>query len=206
VHEIKNPVALINGLSEQLQDGELPPAMVEKIGGKIEKASLKILEIVKSVQSLVHGQSAEMTVNNIDGIVEEAVEFSTRKANKLGVEIQCEDIPDVEILCRPIQITQVISNLINNGADAVSELDERWVRVEAKEDGANVIVSVTDSGKIDADLAKKIFTPLFTTKEKGKGTGLGLYLADQIISEHKGKVEIDTTAPNTKFVITLPKK
>ncbi len=206
VHEIKNPVALIHGLAEQLQDGTVTPEMAAKVGSKIEKASTKILEIVKSVQDLVHGQSAEMVMENLAGIVEEAVEFSSRKSSKAGVEIQCDGIPDVDIKCRPIQITQVISNLINNGVDAVAELKERWVRVEAKDAGADVVVSITDSGKIDKEVAKKIFTPLFTTKEKGKGTGLGLYLSEQIIAEHKGKVEIDLTAPNTKFVIKIPKK
>jgi len=71
----------------------------------------------------------------------------------------------------------------------------------------SVVLVVTDSGKgIPPEVREKILQPFFTTKEVGKGTGLGLSISKGLVDSHHGTFVIDSECPNTRFIVTLPKK
>jgi len=96
-------------------------------------------------------------------------------------------------------------NLLNNAHDAIAHLPEKWVRVSVKALGDTVEIRVRDSGRgIPPDIAQKIFQPFFTTKEIGKGTGMGLSISLGIIKAHSGRLTLDESEPNTCFVLSLP--
>jgi signal transduction histidine kinase len=121
--------------------------------------------------------------------------------------VEVSEIPeDLMIECRPTPISQVLLNILNNAFDAIEKMDHRWVRIECVDIGSQVVIRLIDSGPgIREDLRAKILEPFFTTKEVGKGTGLGLSIAHGIVRAHNGKIEIDSSCPNTCFQITLPK-
>jgi signal transduction histidine kinase len=76
-----------------------------------------------------------------------------------------------------------------------------------KDLGTSLEVSVTDSGKgIPKAIRDKLMQPFFTTKGIGKGTGLGLSISRGIVHSHNGVLEVDTSCPNTRFVVRLPKR
>jgi C4-dicarboxylate-specific signal transduction histidine kinase len=94
---------------------------------------------------------------------------------------------------------------VQNAMDAIAELDEKWIKIETTIHLDQLILTVTDSGTGIAEKYKsKIMEPFFTTKEPGKGTGLGLSISKGIIANHKGVIELNSSSPNTQFVITLP--
>ncbi len=69
----------------------------------------------------------------------------------------------------------------------------------------SVFISVTDSGKgIPPEIVAKIALPFFTTKEPGKGMGLGLSLSTRIAADHKGALKYDASSTNTRFILELP--
>src|SRR5690606_32314664 len=98
-------------------------------------------------------------------------------------------------------------NLIQNSADAIAKLEEKWIKLVATSDKYFLTISVEDSGPgIPPELRERILEPFFTTKEVGKGTGLGLPISAGMIKDHGGELTIDSRSSHTKFVIRIPLK
>ena len=123
-----------------------------------------------------------------------------------NVELIVECDPGIVVACRPTQIAQVILNLLNNAYDAVSLLPEKWIRLTVTAVSAGAVeICITDSGHgVPTTILDKIMQPFFTTKEVGRGVGLGLSISQQIIDDHRGKLYLDASHPNTRFVVELP--
>jgi signal transduction histidine kinase len=117
------------------------------------------------------------------------------------------------VACNPSEINQVLLNLIVNAAHAISDVvgsdgkSKGEIRISTRADGADVVITVADTGCGIPDAVRdKIYDPFFTTKAVGKGTGQGLAIAHRIIRErHGGTIECDSTGgKGTRFVIRLP--
>jgi C4-dicarboxylate-specific signal transduction histidine kinase len=145
---------------------------------------------------------------SIGRLIKDVLGFAWDGFERHGIKVQLSEVDDrVAIWCQETQISQVIVNLINNAKDAILPLDEKWIKVEVMDRGSSVEIAVTDSGKgIPAELHDQIMRPFFTTKAMGKGCGLGLSISTSIVESHGGKLTIDSGCPNTRFVISLPKK
>jgi len=104
------------------------------------------------------------------------------------------------------QLRQVFTNLIMNAKNAMPQGGSITIHVKQKEDTIEIIVSDTGIGISENNLSQ-IFEPFFTTRSAGKGTGLGLAITKQIIQEHGGNIDVESTLnKGTTFIITLPKK
>jgi signal transduction histidine kinase len=105
-----------------------------------------------------------------------------------------------------MRIQQVLFNLINNARDACEGFSNPTVRVTAEAFHGWVRVRVWNNGQgIPAALQAKLFQPYFTTKEPGKGTGLGLTICQQLIDQHAGRILFSSQDGDTSFVIDLPR-
>jgi C4-dicarboxylate-specific signal transduction histidine kinase len=125
-----------------------------------------------------------------------------------GVEL-ANEVGDVhlEIDCRPVQITQVLVNLIGNALDAVKAVDERWIRLEVRDLGDEVEVAVVDSGRgVPPELRLRVLQPFFTTKGPGGGMGLGLSIAAGVAADHRGRLYYDESSRATRFAFRHPKR
>ena len=114
------------------------------------------------------------------------------------------DIPDIE--CLPLQINQVVLNLVINAAQAMGPERGTITLRTGMADGQTVRLEVEDTGHgIAPDALSRIFDPFFTTKAVGKGTGLGLSLAYGIVQKHGGRIEVDTElGRGSCFRVLLP--
>jgi len=111
---------------------------------------------------------------------------------------------NIKMDCNSIQIFQVIVNLLHNSIDAISKLNDRWIKYDVGSDEGFVIIKVVDSGNgIDEELVEKIFHSFFTTKQSSKGTGLGLFISKQIAEEHFGDLQY-YKGENTTFILRIP--
>jgi len=141
----------------------------------------------------------------ISDIVEETVRFCQQKFELHRVSLKVEVDKDLCVDCRATEISQVLLNLLNNSYDAVEDLNEKWVLVQAMRNDGHIEISVTDSGNgIHKEDQEKIFNPFYTTKAIGKGTGLGLSISIGIIKSHHGELHYDELSSKTRFVIRLP--
>jgi PAS domain S-box-containing protein len=212
-HEINNPLAIIQGNSLVLQElarkASLDKEVVEKIAITIGQTTDRISKITRSLRWFARdGERDPIEEITVKRIIEETAEFCRERFSTHGIEFYIEAVnPELKIECQPVQISQVLLNLLNNAHDAVEKSEIKWIRISVCELGKNVQLRVTDSGAgIDPDTLEKIFQPFFTTKEIGRGIGLGLSVATGIMESHFGSLAVDSTDSNTCFVATIPKK
>ncbi len=111
-------------------------------------------------------------------------------------------LPEIE--CLPVQVNQVIMNLLVNAAHAIEH--EGIITVRTGADASSVWVEIGDNGAgISPEHLPLIFEPFFTTKPSGRGTGLGLALARDIVRKHGGRIEVESqVGRGTTFRVTLP--
>jgi signal transduction histidine kinase len=105
-----------------------------------------------------------------------------------------------------IQLSQVILNILNNAFDASVESLAKWVKIEIIDKDEYFHIEISDSGAgISPEVEDKIFQPFFTTKELGKGTGIGLSLSKGIVEKHSGRLFVKKESKFNTLVIELPK-
>jgi C4-dicarboxylate-specific signal transduction histidine kinase len=145
----------------------------------------------------------------ITHVLEDVQSVSSHKFYQISVDLRI-DISDIlhekEVMVYPVQLSQVIINLLNNAFDAVEKVDDKFVEIQVSvKNKKNLEIRVKDSGKgIPEKLKAKIFDPFFTTKSADRGTGIGLGLCKTIVTKHEGHFYLDEQAENTCFVIEIP--
>lgn len=210
-HEINNPLSIIAGRASQLKRafkrGDVNRESLLKGLEQIEQTGERITRIIKGLQDFSRDKKTDQSqLSSLEKIINETLFLCQDHFKEHGVNIIINQIPEVKIQCRHVQITQVFVNLLNNAYDAISILDERWVKFDFKETETMLEIRVTDSGKgIPEDIRSKMMQPFFTTKEVGKGTGLGLSISRGIVEDHHGSFYYDTESVHTSFVVKLPK-
>jgi C4-dicarboxylate-specific signal transduction histidine kinase len=210
-HEINNPMAIISGRLGQIKKAiENQPPRIEEALVFIQKSNdtvKRVTDIVSGLKLFSRNAEGDPFVRaTVAGIVKESLVLTTERFKNESIKIEVSTLDHVEIMCRPTQISQVLINLLNNSADAVAELPEKWIRIEQSEDSTMTILRVTDCGPgIPEKILEKIMEPFFSTKPVGKGTGLGLSVSKGIIESHHGTFEYVRGSKNTSFAIKIPK-
>jgi signal transduction histidine kinase len=122
---------------------------------------------------------------------------------KHGVEIikNFSNIPLVN--CIPDRLEQVWINILNNALQAINYNGKIEISISAENNYVNVSIS-NNGAEIPEDVKNHIFTPFFTTKKMGEGTGIGLYFCKKIVEEHNGKIFFDSKRDKTTFSVLLP--
>lgn len=208
-HEINNPLAVIDGTIRLISRAIMNTPENEKLDAhltKIAKMVTRISKIINGLRAFSRDGSQEpMSQFLIDRFFSDISDLCHANLTHKKVDIQFQmDDPGIVISGREVQLSQVMINMINNSADAVENLDEKWIKVECRQESDTIILSVTDSGAgIPLDIQRKMLQPFFTTKELGKGTGLGLSISVGIIESHGGTLTYCHTSKNTKFEIRL---
>lgn len=125
-------------------------------------------------------------------------------ANKSTVEMVRRYSEVGQVLARPEELIQVWTNLVKNALQAMG--NEGVLTITVQEEGSAVEVSIADSGPgVAPEFRDKIFTPFFTTKERGIGTGLGLGIVARIIESFHGSIHVqDAPTGGAEFVVRLP--
>lgn len=212
-HEINNPLAIIMGYNQIVQDmsekNMLASEKALELSQRIEKTGARISKIVTSLRSFARdGRNDPYAEASPGDLVNQALDFCRARFKSHKILLDVKEVPEGLVFdCQKTQVSQMLLNLLNNSFDALDGKQERWVRIEVLDRGDEVAFVVTDSGKgIPAEIREKIMNPFFTTKKVGKGAGLGLSVANGILQSHGGSLRVDETSANTCFVATFPKK
>lgn len=206
-HEINNPVAIIHARAALLK-GTKTDLSVEKMKqglDVISRMAERIATIVKGLRAFSQNSDHEpMSETSVQRILDDTWSFCRDRFQENGVELRVRGEKDTRLVCRPIQISQVLLNLLGNAFDSVEGLEEKWVELDVKAQEKNVSISVTDSGVgISEAVAQRMMEPFFTTKEVGRGTGLGLSISKGIVESHEGRLYYDASSTHTRFVTEL---
>lgn len=210
-HEINNPLTVILATSKSLDNGlSKNRHSTEEISQRLKKITMmseRIDKIVKGLRSFSgHSEKEQMKKVPLQQIFSETLVLCQEKLKNNSITFYIVSMPEIEIECRSIEISQVLLNLINNASDAIKNLERKWIAVEAVVLQDNTLqIKVTDSGSgIEPEIASKIMQPFFTTKDADRGTGLGLSISSGIIEDHQGRLWLDQEAKNTTFVLQVP--
>ena len=163
----------------------------------------RVRRIVADLKDFAHPGATAPQHADINRCLESTLNMLRNELKyKVTLEKDYGQIP--ELLCQPHQLNQVFVNLIVNAAQAIET--SGTIRISTRTNGDFIRIRITDSGcGMTAEQANRVFEPLYTTKPVGTGTGMGLYIAFQIVEQHKGVIGI-TSQPGqgTTFTIDLP--
>ena len=211
-HEINNPLTIINlhskALEQLVNDEELNRPLVTTFTHKINDTVKRISNIVSSLRKFSADSSKHdvFEAYQIGAIIEDSLGLCIEKFKAAGVTLQLSVPDDLELECNPLDISQVLINLINNAFYAIKNETEKKISISVQDLDGMVVMSVMDSGpKIPMEIRSKLLDPFFTTKPIGQGTGLGLSISRSIIQVHNGEIYLDDSSAKTNFVVKIPK-
>ena len=211
-HEINNLLTPLKSYAavaiENLDDMDFVEKALQKTARNCERAS----KIMESMLAVANGQTQEKKNARLLTLVEEVFICLCRDFAKDGITVETCIPEDLTVWGVPVQIQQVLMNLILNARDAMLPRGGiLTVKATDKSDAVEIEVADTGEGIEPADL-NNIFDSFFTTKtnknssSKYSGAGLGLAFCKKIIAEHEGLISVESKpAKGSKFKITLHK-
>jgi signal transduction histidine kinase len=208
-HEIGNPIAALMGLEDLLLDGGLEPDEQRDFLQRMRRETERVHRILRDLLEFAR-PSAATSEPPQPGDVESAIHDTAAlvmphpalREVDLALDVH-RDLPLVALGRE--QLVQVLLNLVLNAADAVGPGGH--IRIEASATARAVSLTVSDDGPgVAAAVRERLFEPFVTTKDIGKGTGLGLAVCRGLVEAVGGTIELDTTAARgARFVLSLPK-
>ena len=221
-HEINNPLQIIKSelalvkilLPEVLEGSRASSEDVTELKDSLEQIGHQVDRcggITQGLLKFARQKESKAAEVEPDTFLKDVVSLVDQKARVEGIGIEVEVQPEVlTVLADPGHLEQVLVNLLNNAIYAVHDQNGAaggLVRVEAKNNGDDrVEITVADNGGgISQENLKKIFTPFYTTKPVGQGTGLGLPICYGIVTEMGGEMEVNSVeGVGSTFVVRLP--
>jgi two-component system sensor kinase FixL len=202
-HEIKNPLLVIGGFARQLErHKELDPEIqrrLQMIHGEVDRLE----KFLGDLGSFTRIPPIKKVPGDLPALIREVAEMMADSFREQKVTLQIEapgDFPTFSF--DPGQIRQVLINLFKNALEAMPQGGLLQVGLEIRKDFLELTVKDTGQGIRPEDL-KMLFTPFFSTKEKG--TGLGLTICRGLIEQHRGEISIDSSVgQGTTCLIRLP--
>ena len=190
VHEIRNPLSSIDGAAEVLEAGGEPEEVRRETLMIIRKECTRLFRLLTNLLDFARPREPERRAVHVLRVLDSVIELVRHSGGKTITFRR--DAPDdlPTLLCDEEQLAQVIMNLTLNAVHAMPAGGE--VRLKAQEHDGGILIQVQDQGiGISREHLDKVFDPFFTTKDEG--TGLGLSVVHQIVTQHGGSV---TVQPN----------
>jgi PAS domain S-box-containing protein len=208
-HELNNPLSVLVGQAQMLKElaaDEHTATRAEKIG----KAADRCARIVKTFLAMARHEPSKSVQADINAVVEDALEVTAYALRTSGIDLSlrlAKNLP--QIYCDPDQMRQVITNLVINAQHALLDVEgprKLSVTTHFRKRSDRIAIKVKDNGPgVPEEIRGRIFEPLFTTKEIGTGTGMGLALCHRIVEAHGGTINLESGhGKGSAFAVRLP--
>ncbi|MFA5142878.1 MAG: ATP-binding protein [Candidatus Omnitrophota bacterium] len=216
-HEICNPLGIARGQCEafllNLKDGLYKSKTNEELLTKAREIMAKVIHetdrataITKKLSQFAKPSKGDLEWVNVEKEVDDVLGL-------VGYELKLEKIEFEKHISTTLpqifvdrkQLQEVLFNLVRNAGQAIGEKGK--VIITAKEERNKVIIDIKDTGSgIPPDKVKELFNPFFTTKEPGKGTGLGLFIVSRVVERNGGRIYLKETkvGEGTTFTLEFP--
>ncbi|MFZ5440584.1 MAG: sensor histidine kinase [Myxococcota bacterium] len=209
-HEINNPLAYItsnlNFLVSALREAPPPVEEMADVLKETVDGARRINSIVQDLRVFSRsGEFESVGPVDLEAMLESVFGIAHHRLKESKATLKREYAKVGAVWGIESRLAQVFLNLVVNAAQAVEGASEREIVVSTYRDRDRVFVTVRDSGPGIPDAArKKLFSPFFTTKPAGQGTGLGLYISQSIISGLRGELRLAPSERGTCFEVMLP--
>jgi signal transduction histidine kinase len=219
VHELNNPLTSIVAYTDYLlrKAERRAPADVDEVERlrRIRESANRLLYFTRDLIAYARPSSDPEVAVPVRHAIEQALEYCEHVIDEAGADVICElDAGEAAILGVPQQLVQVFVNLITNACHALPAHGGR-IRITANvlsqaagsAQGERVCIRVEDNGHgIDSEHIPRLFTPFFTTKGEGRGTGLGLPIVKRIVEKCGGEVQVESAVDRgATFSLTFPR-
>jgi len=216
-HQWRQPISMISSIIQNLQMKK----MLEKLEDDFfDKSTQDIKKIINQMSATITDFQNFFEPNkakkdfSIQESVTRALELVQQDLKRSSVKVsRHHEDSEGNVFGYPNEFSQIILNILFNAKDALvenNEHDNREIYIKTVQEEKSVSLTISDNGGgIPEDVIDKIFNPYFTTKEEGKGTGIGLYMSTQIIKNMSGTIEaknvnLDSNSKGASFTIKLP--
>lgn len=205
-HEVGNPLTAISSLVQICQRKTEDPFIQEQLS-KVRSHIRRITKIVRDLVDFSRPSALESEKVQINEIIKSAVGLMKHDARCRNVAFELSLSPGLpRITCVPDQVHQVLVNILLNAVDAMENEKNPQVEIVTRRSDSVIELSIRDTGVgISEEVQNRIFEPFYTTKEVGRGTGLGLSVSHGIITKMGGTITVDSEqGEGAEFIIKLP--
>jgi signal transduction histidine kinase len=210
-HEVNQPItAAVNGASTCVRwltrdEPDLAEAR-EAAAGAIRNAK-RAADIINRIRSILKKGESKRQLADVNELIREMIALLRSETNRYSISVRTEldaDLP--RIMADPVQVQQVVMNLIMNGIDAMKDIDQaRELTIQSRlADDRQLVIAISDTGMgLPQQQKDKIFDAFFTTKPHG--IGMGLRISRSIVESHGGRLWAADNSPHgASFSFTLP--
>lgn len=211
-HEVNNPLATvmlcIETIEYMLDETHQIPEQVSHQFEIVKKSIQRISKLTHQMSTLARDDKLSFEDSSLQDVIENILVLYRQKFSISEIDLKTQ-FPYQELIeCDPHKIEQVVINILNNAIYAVSKLDEeRKISISVIEQAGMVQLKIWNNGSpIPEELRDRIFTPFFTDKPIGQGTGLGLPISHRIMQSHGGDLKfVSSEQEGTCFILEFPK-
>ncbi|MGE4559494.1 MAG: sensor histidine kinase, partial [Desulfobulbus sp.] len=206
-HELNQPLAAIRTYTDNAVQ-LLAKGRQDDVGWNLEQIrelTERMGQLARQLKVFSRKSSGKLNKVPLHGVLDGAMEVMAPIISKSGVRLTINMPPELEgVRANAVLLQQVLVNLLANSLQAVAEQEEKQVEISVKRKDDKVLLRVQDNGPgIDPALARRIFEPFYTTKDPGKGLGLGLTISARIMEDMGGLIRVVQTGSGACFEITL---
>ena len=218
-HQWRQPLSVISTASTGLQlklefSEEVPKNVILENISTINHQAQYLSKTIEDFRNFFNPNKIK-TEFNIKTCIEKTLYLIKQKLNNNNVQI-IKDLEDINLIALENELIQVLLNIINNAVDAFDKKQNNYIFITTKQKYNNLLIEIKDNAKgVNPKIINRIFEPYFTTKHKAQGTGIGLYMSNEIITKHMyGFINVTNksyTYDNidcfgASFTITIPLK
>ncbi len=207
-HEINNPLGGLQNFTKMIEREPGNIQQTQEFAELIEEGLKRIEVIVKRLTTFSKPHILTMSFQDLNKIIESSLIFMVHRLENEKISLQKElgsRLPRVYV--DRDNISQVVINLLSNALDSMPNGGKLLIESRLCKDHDSCIqFSISDTGfGINKEIGDKIFDPFYTTKEKGKGLGIGLAISKRIIEDHGGEIRVEgLSGAETTFTVCLP--
>ena len=204
-HEINNPLSMVAYATELLKREETLSAFQKEMLDKIEMEVERLKTLTGGLLSFSSNRSALNRVVNVNDLIAEVLKLLRFEIQRKSIQLETSFGEVPVITADPNKLKQVIINLVMNAVHAMRGEGSVVLETGINHRGDLELLVRDDGPGIPAELQGQVFAPFFTTKPEGEGTGLGLYICQNIVREHGGDITLESQpGAGATFRICLP--
>lgn len=208
-HEINNPIAVISGRAQLLLEGESNPQRRRELA-VIHSQAMRVYEMIADMMLFARPPAPNRVACDLDALARTLVAEVAGKGHDRDVEIFLEtNAQSTKAHADENQLAVALRALLENALNAVERGGHIWVRTKTSStpsDVSVVAITISDDGPgITAEVREHLFDPFYCGRQAGRGLGMGLAKAWRIVTNHGGRIEVDSEPRRgSTFEIVLP--